>query len=155
MRDSLNPIVCLVLRLYIGGVFVFASVHKIAHPGSFALDVATYAILPLFFINPMAIILPWVEIIVGVLTIAGIWVKTCAALISAMMVMFIIALSFALANGMDVSCGCFASSRTGDSISGATLVRDLGWLLISIYIFFADNTPIGIETFLIKRRQSK
>ena len=41
-------------RWYLGFVFLLACQHKIAHPGAFALDVATYGILPLSLVNLMA-----------------------------------------------------------------------------------------------------
>lgn len=45
-------------RLYLGLVFLLACLHKIADPASFAIDVATYQLLPLPFINLLALILP-------------------------------------------------------------------------------------------------
>ena len=51
-------------RLYLGGVFVGASLYKIALPYEFALSIATYQILPLEVINPFALTLPWIELVV-------------------------------------------------------------------------------------------
>ena len=81
----------LAARLYLGWVFVAACLHKIAHPAVFALDTATYDILPLALINPMAIMLPWVELFAGAMLIAGIRVRAAAMMTAGMMVMFIVA----------------------------------------------------------------
>ena len=62
----------LAARVYLGGVFLFACWHKILEPGSFALDIATYQILPLGLVNLMAITLPWVELAAGVMLIVGV-----------------------------------------------------------------------------------
>ena len=51
------------VRCYLGVLFVGACLHKIAVPASFALDIATYDILPLAAINLVAIGLPWIELI--------------------------------------------------------------------------------------------
>ncbi|MBN2530647.1 MAG: DoxX family membrane protein [Deltaproteobacteria bacterium] len=146
--------VSLVLRIYLGGVFVLASLHKIAHPGAFALDVATYNILPLALINLMALCLPWVEIISGGLMVAGYKSRAASWLISGMMAMFMVALLIALANGLDMSCGCFASSSMSeeDAISHLTILRDATWLLMSIYILIFDRQPIGLETIIYGKR---
>ena len=144
----------LAVRFYIGGVFIYACVHKIAHPELFAMDVATYDILPLFLVNLMAVCLPWVELAAGVLVITGFQARAGALLLTGMMIMFVIALSIALYNGLDMACGCFASSEAEESISIQTLFRDLAWLACSLYVLIWDRRPIGIETLLKRRKDS-
>ena len=141
-------------RLYLGGVFVLASLHKIAHPEAFALDVATYNILPLSLINIMAICLPWIEIVTGTLMMVGYKSRAAAWLISGMMFMFIVALLIALSNGLDMSCGCFASSSINedDAISSMTVLRDAAWLILGIYLLLFDRRPLGFETLIRGRR---
>lgn len=143
------------MRLYLGGVFVMASLHKIAHPGTFALDIATYNILHLSLINLMAICLPWIEIVCGAFMIAGYKSRAAAWLISGMMIMFMVALMIALSNGLDMSCGCFASSSMSeeDTISSATIVRDSAWLILGLYILIFDRRPIGLESLIQSRRK--
>jgi putative oxidoreductase len=143
-------------RIYIGWIFIAASLHKIAHPADFALDIATYEILPLFLINIMALTLPWIEIASGVLIIVGFKSRACAWMICGMMIMFIIALGIALYHGLDMQCGCFASSamEEGDEISYKTMLRDAWWLLVGAYILIFDTTPLGIETLLQKKKEA-
>lgn len=62
-------------RLILGGVFVFASFDKILHPASFAEAVYRYQILPDGLINLTAIVLPWLELIVGGFLILGFWIR--------------------------------------------------------------------------------
>lgn len=145
--------IALLARLYLGSVFIFASIHKIAYPDAFAMDVATYNILPLSLINIMAICLPWIEIIAGFCMVAGVKSKGAAWLIIGMMVMFIVALLIALHNGLDMSCGCFASSsiQEGDEISHMTILRDAGWLFLGVYILGFDNQPLGISSFFKRK----
>ncbi len=136
------------MRLYLGVVFVLACLHKIAHPGLFALDIATYDLLPLALINPMAIVLPYLELAAGAMLIVGLRTRAAALLISGMMLMFTIALSIALAKGLDMSCGCFASQSAEDAISGLTLLRDLAWLALGLYVFLFDRRPLGLDRLL-------
>ena len=142
------------IRLYLGGVFIWASLHKIAHPDAFALDVATYNILPLYLINLMAICLPWLEIVCGAMMCLGFKTRAAAWLISGMMAMFLVALLIALANGLDMSCGCFASSSMSrdDAISKMTIVRDTTWLLLGLYILIFDRRSLGLEYYLRERK---
>ncbi|MBN2492982.1 MAG: DoxX family membrane protein [Deltaproteobacteria bacterium] len=133
------------LRIYLGGLFVYACVHKILHPAVFALDVATYDVLPLSLINPMAIMLPWMELAVGVMLLVAVRVRAAALVVAGMMVMFIVALILALASGLDMSCGCFASQAVEeDPISGMTILRDCVWLLAALHVAFFDRDPIRV-----------
>jgi uncharacterized membrane protein YphA (DoxX/SURF4 family) len=144
--------IALPARLYLGFVFIYACVHKIAVPATFALDVATYQLLPLSLVNITALVLPWVELFAGVLIVIGWRTRAAALLIAGMMVVFMIALGWALHQELDMSCGCFASSGEADPISGMTMLRDAGWLALSAYVLAFDRAPIGLDRWLARRR---
>jgi uncharacterized membrane protein YphA (DoxX/SURF4 family) len=136
----------LAARLYLGGLFVWASWHKIADPGAFALDVATYQFLPLVLINAFALVLPWVELVAGGMLLVGLRVRAAALLVALMMLAFLVALGHALSSGLDLSCGCFASGGAeADPISWKTMARDAGWLALAIYVLVVDRRPLGVE----------
>ena len=146
---------CLPARLYLGWVFIYACLHKLAHPGVFALDIATYEMLPLPLINLMAIILPYVELVAGVMLVVGVRVKAAALLVAGMMVIFLIAVSYALHQGLDTSCGCFASqAMEDDPIDVNTVLRDVGWLALAIYVTLFDRRPLGVDRLLAARKDS-
>ena len=140
-------------RLYVGGVFVMACYHKILHPGVFALDVATYQLMPLSTVNLFALTVPWVELAVGMLLILGLRVQASALVVSGLMISFMIALGWALHLGLDMSCGCFASQAATqhDPISWHTLVRDSVWLVLGLYIAVFDRNAIGLERLIARR----
>jgi uncharacterized membrane protein YphA (DoxX/SURF4 family) len=145
------------MRWYLGYVFLLACQHKIAHPGSFAVDVATYGVLPLSLVNLMAIGLPWVELAAGILLVVGLRSRAAASMVFGMMVMFIVALAIALAQGLDMACGCFASqgAQDEDPISAMTVLRDTGWLMLSLYVALFDDDPIGIDRILARRKEAR
>ena len=134
------------VRCYLGVLFVGACLHKIADPASFALDIATYDILPLAAINLVAIGLPWIELIAGVMLIVGWRVRGSSLVIAGMMVVFLVALCIALARGLDMSCGCFASQGAEDDpISRMTVIRDLVWLGLCVFVFTFDRGLVGLD----------
>jgi putative oxidoreductase len=141
-------------RWYLGALFVGACLHKIADPRSFAVDVATYGILPLVLINVTAIVLPWTELVAGGMLLAGWRTRAAALLVVGMMLVFIAALVIALARGLDMSCGCFASQGAGeDPISRLTVLRDVGWLALAGFVFVFDRGLVGIDGALERRRK--
>ena len=140
-------------RLYLGMVFLLACYHKILHPGTFAVDVATYQFLPLSTVNLFALTVPWIELVVGIMLVLGLRVQACGLIVSGLMVSFMVALGWALHLGLDMSCGCFASQAAteDDPISWHTLVRDSVWLVLGLYVMLFDRHPIGLERPLTKR----
>lgn len=147
-----HPAVALLARWYLGWVFLAAAWHKIVDPASFALDIATYEMVPLWTINLMAITLPWIEVATGVLLFLGWRVRAACWLAGGMLVVFIIALGWALAQGLDTSCGCFASTAGGaDPITWRTILRDVAWLAIALYVGIFDRAPWGIDWFRAHR----
>jgi uncharacterized membrane protein YphA (DoxX/SURF4 family) len=143
-------------RVYLGLVFVFASWHKIMAPGTFALDVATYQLLPLWATNGFALVLPWVELLAGLMLILGLRARAAALLALFMMLSFILALIWALHLGLDMACGCFASqaATTDDPISWHTMVRDLIWFLLALYVLTLDRARLGIDHIFLNRKVS-
>jgi putative oxidoreductase len=136
-------------RWYLGVLFVGACLHKIVDPAAFALDVATYGILPLGLVNFAAIVLPWIELVAGGLLLLGFRVRAGALLVAAMMTVFLVALLIALGRGLDMSCGCFASQgATEDPISGFTVARDLAWLALTMFVLECDRGLAGLDALI-------
>ena len=140
----------LLARLYLGQLFLLAAVHKIAQPQSFAVDVATYQLLPLPLINLFAIVVPSIEVLIGMLLLLGLWVRGAAMVLGALMVSFMVALGWALYLKLDMTCGCFASQGATDEdpISLLTMARDAGWLILAGYVVFFDRKPLGLDRVL-------
>jgi uncharacterized membrane protein YphA (DoxX/SURF4 family) len=148
-----HPVLALAARLYLGTIFLLACWHKLMEPGAFALDIATYQILPLSLINPMAIVLPWVELLAGIMMVIGLRTRAAALLVAGMMVLFLAAISLALSKGLEMSCGCFASQGAAeDPMSWRTIVRDSGWLLLALYVLLIDRRPLGLDRLLLKEK---
>ena len=157
MRHPAHAYVAMLARYYIAWVFISACIHKLQNPESFAIDIATYQFLPLVFINPLAIVLPWVELGTGVMLATGTKARAAALLVCGMMLMFMVALGYALAHDLSISCGCFASNAAAasDPISFLTMLRDTGWLLLAVYGLIFDTCPIGVDRILRRRQQRK
>jgi uncharacterized membrane protein YphA (DoxX/SURF4 family) len=150
-----HAILALAARLYLAAIFLFACWHKILEPAAFALDIATYQILPLGLVNPLAIVLPWVELAAGLMLLLGFRTRAAALLVAGMMAIFTVAIAIAVAKGLDMSCGYFASQGSAeDPISWRTILRDLSWLLLAVYVFILDCKPLGLDRLFGRRKNS-
>ena len=130
-----DPTTAFVLRIVLGRVFIYASLDKIKHPDLFAEAVYNYQLLPEIAVNLVAISLPWLELLSGILLVLGLWMEGSILILSGLMVVFIGALGINLARGLDVHCGCFIT-QSSDPITILTLFRDSLFLLLAFYLFW-------------------
>ena len=123
-------------QIALGALFVAAALPKIADPPSFAHMIYNYRILPGPLVNLAALAMPWAELLMGIALICGIWRRTAALLVGALLVVFILAISWNLLRGNAIDCGCFDVADAGKSVEERlsdmwmTVVRDVGMLLL-------------------------
>ena len=125
------------LRMYIGILFLYASMEKIPYPAEFAEALASYQIVPYWVLNFVAVYLPWVELTCGLFLIIGLSTRAASSVIAFLLVCFIIGQTVNLIRGIPISCGCFENA--GDPINWWDILLDLGWLLLNVQIFFFDK----------------
>jgi len=134
-----GPVV-LICRLILGAVFIYASLDKIMNPDDFAKAIGNYHVLPLGLENLLALVLPWIEMLTGLCLIIGVMVDGATILIILMNIVFIFAISQALARGISIECGCFSvSSEGGDNIGLQTILRDIGYLLLAYVVYYRQE----------------
>jgi len=122
-------------RLILGVIFIYASYDKILHPNAFAEIIYNYQILPDSLINLTAIVLPWLEMFMGVFLIIGFWMPGTVAWCNILLLMYVGVLCFNLARGLDINCGCFSTTE-GSAIGIGTILWDVAFLALSGYLFF-------------------
>jgi len=124
------------LRFIVGGYFIYASIDKIADPYAFARVIEAYEFsssIGLSFLDTsLALVLPWLELILGLCLILGIVIDECTDLIIVLLIFFIIMLFKAYMKGLDISCGCSAE----ESSLGAAIIRDFALLFACLLIKF-------------------
>ena len=123
------------LRLPVGGAFVIAGILKIAAPAGFAVNVSHYRLVPHGLINPVAIVLPWIELVAGFCVISGFWLRAGALLIAAMTAVFFFVIISALARGLNIECGCFGTIA-GKTIGLQTLAIDFGCFCLAVWLIW-------------------
>lgn len=104
-------------QMPLGLVFIYAAWGKIQDPAAFAITLDNYRLLPLTLIGPLAILLPWLEMVAGILVTAGLWKREAALILGILLIIFMTAVSFNLARGLDFDCGCFGSGQSRGAFS--------------------------------------
>ena len=138
----------LLARLTLGGVLFAAGWLKIFTPAKSQMAVRAYEVLPIVIANFLGLVLPWLEIGVGVLLILGIAVRLSAIIGGALMVLFIVAISQAGIRGLSIDCGCFGGGGTvepGKTKYLAEIARDTGLALLALYLIRYPVTRFALE----------
>ena len=134
MRAALQtPRVQLVVRFLLGLMFVYASLDKIADPAGFARIVYQWQTAGPIPSNLVAVILPWIELLAGLLLIAGVWKREAAAVVAVLLVVFIAAAVGVLVRGIDVdNCGCTSVAAASTAPAWPPdWMRGVGWFLVA------------------------
>jgi len=150
----------LVMRLLLGGMFIWMGYQKIGHPIEFLKQVHLYHMLPqepAVFLNGTAIVLPWLEVVCGVALVAGIFVRGAVALIAIMLVVFtpaifLRAMAVHTADGtaffdIKFDCGCGA----GEVLVWQKLLENTGLWLAALLLLFSRSRRFCLELWLSRR----
>ena len=124
------------VRMALGCLFIYGSLPKIRQPYDFLANVYEYELVGPKLGMLVTMTLPWLELLVGICLVGGVFVSGALLVCIAMAAMFTFVISSALYRGLQIGCGCFGSQ--GDIISYFTLVRACAILLVSILAYLGS-----------------
>jgi putative oxidoreductase len=131
LRRALPPL----MRIALGAVFAYAAWLKLRDPWQlFAGAIGNYKVLPDGAVIPLARTLPPAELVIGLLLIAGRWMRTASTACTLLLAGFFTLMIRAFSMGMEINCGCFGTTPGEDIISWKTLARDGSLLALSIAV---------------------
>ncbi|MEF2231420.1 MAG: MauE/DoxX family redox-associated membrane protein [Pseudodesulfovibrio sp.] len=134
----------LLLRLVIGGLFVFAGALKLADPSAFAMAIDGYGLVSWSTAKLLSRALPIVEIAAGLGLILDF--RGALALIVVQLLVFLAVVGYAVHLGLDVDCGCFGpqAAKPGEGAGSLkeTLLRD-GAMLVGCAVMYWQRWVSG------------
>ena len=136
--------IAFVLRLGLGGVFLAAGGLKVGHADVFASEIAGFELLPHALIAPLALLLPFLELMIGVYLVLGLFTRFAAWFAAAEMALFAGAIGLAVVRGIHVSCGCFGPSDTATT-SWSEVGRDIGFAVLGIIIALMAPGALALD----------
>lgn len=138
-------------RVALGLVFLIAAYTKLHFNGSwhlgdyhffFAMAIDSYNMLPLWAVEIMARVLPLLEAALGALLVSGLGLRWVASITSALLLVFIGAMTRALILHIQIKCGCFGND---EPLTIWTLLRDSSLLVLAL--------AVTTGAFLLKKRR--
>lgn len=131
-----SPWLTIRVQFVLAAFFAVAGFFKISDPPGFAHEIHNYALLPGAAVNALALVLPWLEVVVGIALFLGIARRSAARVLGILLLVFIVALSINLVRGRPVDCGCFGTAKVQKTDAERlndmklAILRDVGLLLL-------------------------
>jgi putative oxidoreductase len=127
----------LVVRIALGALFIFAGVTKAYDPGTFAIEIQRYNLIPWTLGALMSVYLPWLEILAGALLVWKRFERGALLLITCLLIVFSFALASATFRGLSIDCGCFGKAFTATGTI-FPLVRNILLLAFTGFLWLGD-----------------
>ena len=114
----------LAARLYLGGMLLVAGALKLGNLPKFALDIRAYHLVPFEWTKILGYSIPPIEVLVGLLIVAGAFTRLSAAIGALLMAVFTFSIAWVWAKGYSIDCGCFGTGGEIDP-SQTHYLRDI------------------------------
>jgi uncharacterized membrane protein YphA (DoxX/SURF4 family) len=153
-RPSILDVVGTLVRVGLAAVWLVSGGLKAADPLQTHVAVDAYAVLPSVGVEVVAALLPWVEIGLGVLLLAGVGTRLVAVLSGLLLLAFIAGVAQAWARGLTIDCGCFGGGGqidAGQTAYVTELLRDTGFLAMAVWLVVRPRTLFALDSRLAAR----
>ena len=154
-RARLLDVVGTLARFGLAAVWLVSGLLKAADPDQTYVAVRAYDVLPDAGVEVVSALLPWVELALGVLLLAGVGTRLVAALSAVLLVVFVAGVTQAWARGLAIDCGCFGGGgavEPGQTTYVQELLRDAGFLLMAGWLIARPHTLVALDDRLESRR---
>ena len=141
--ERIRDVIGTVVRLGLAAVFLVSGVLKALDPDTTYVAVRAYDVLPKAGVALVAGVLPWFEIVLGLLLVAGIATRRVAVVSAGLMLLCIAGVTQAWARGLSIDCGCFGGGGAvapEDTSYGLEILRDTGFLLMAGWLIVRPHT---------------
>jgi len=137
-------IAVLIVRVVIGGIFIVAGAAKMGHFAEFAQQIAAFRILPQPLVAPMAVLMPFVEIVVGACLVAGFSTRVAAWIAVALLFVFDVAIASAVVRGLHLNCGCFGPNDATVT-TWAEVGRDAIFVVLALLVALRPPGALALD----------
>jgi uncharacterized membrane protein YphA (DoxX/SURF4 family) len=148
-----RPWIATLARLTLAGVWIVAGASKVGDLAASGRAVAAYRLFPYHVATSIGAGLPFVEIALGLLLLAGLATRLAAIVSAVLLTAFITGIASAAARGLRIDCGCFGGggdlSANQSTKYASELARDVALLAVSVFLAWFPRTRLSLDSWLL------
>ncbi len=152
--NKIKNLLGLTARIIAGSVFMYAGFLKAIAPSEeFAYAIEGYEIFPTFVATMASVIMPWVEIYIGVFLIFGLFTRLASFIMGLFFVFFELLILSAIIRQIPLAnCGCFGSAYSNSA--AFELFQNL-IILCFVFIAYKFGENFSLDNWLKKKSADK
>jgi len=136
----------------VAAVLITASIGKLSDPREFAGALAAYALLPSATVTPLAVTLPWIELIAGLALMAGFPARSAGLVAAVLAAGYVVATIAAVTRGLSISCGCFGGIAPASPVGWGDVAWRVALLAATAQVVAAEGLVAQPARLLLRRR---
>jgi uncharacterized membrane protein YphA (DoxX/SURF4 family) len=140
---SPRDVTVFIVKLILGGALLWAGLVKINRPYDFLGIVYSYQLVGPRAGIVVAVLLPWLEFVLGVTLLAGFLTTASLYLAVGLGLLFVYVEASALHRTLAISCGCFSLGQGGGTVNYATLTRAVVFFVLAV-VGILSARPVGV-----------
>lgn len=129
--------IVLLVRLVLVTAFLLAAIPKIQDPVAFAGSVESYQIITGLAVLWVALVLPWLELVIGLGLLIPKIRRASSLLIILLLIIFVGLHVSAWVRGLDISCGCYATESVSSNYF-FLISRNCALLIAAVFVLARD-----------------
>jgi uncharacterized membrane protein YphA (DoxX/SURF4 family) len=133
-----------VMRVLLGGLLIVTGALKIGHAPDLAAAIAGFRLLPAGAVGPLALALPFFELLLGIYLVIGLKTRTTAIVAAAQFVIYGAAIASAVIRHIPANCGCFGPQDAAVA-DWPHVAFDLALALVSAFIAYRAPGAFAVD----------
>ena len=141
----------LVVRLSMAGILIAAAIPKMMNLDQSVRAVRAYRLLPEVFVPLFGTGLPFFELVLALVLLAGVFTRWTAIIWLIMMAAFVFGVAWAWAKGYSIDRGCFGGG--GDVAAGTTnyplhMLERAGFVALGVFLLIFPRTHASLDAWM-------
>lgn len=146
-----QPWLSLVVRLSMAGILIAAAIPKALDIPQSIRAVRAYELLPEAVVPLVGTMLPFVEFVLALVLLLGIFTRSASVVWLLMMVAFLTGVIWAWANGLTIDCGCFGGGGEVDESETQYplhVLERVGFIALGTYLAIWPRSKFSLDGWL-------
>jgi uncharacterized membrane protein YphA (DoxX/SURF4 family) len=133
-----------VVRVLLGGLLLVTGALKVGHAPDLAAAIAGFRLLPAAAIGPLALALPFFELMLGGYLVAGLFTRVAAIVACAQFVVYAAAIASAVIRHIPANCGCFGPNDVAVA-DWPHVAFDLSLALVCAFVAYGAPGSFAVD----------